>query len=116
AGLFVYKGLTTLENWLLNGAGVLAGGVAFFPERLLDKAKPPRERVQKLFDTCPAIRQWVENQQPDFPIHYLAAVGMFVLLFLVAMFCASKSLEYLPPNPPFSKKTFRSLYLSLAVA
>lgn len=116
AGMFVYKGLTTLENWLLNGAGVLAAMVAFFPERLLDKDKPPTERVQKLFDTCPAIEQWARHQQPDFPVHYLAAVGMFVLLFLVAMFCASKSLEYLPPNPPVRKETFRRLYLSLAQA
>lgn len=116
AALYAYKGLTTLENWLLNLAAICAATVALVPERLLKPGEQPAPRVQELFDLCPAIRVWAEGEQPGLPYHYIAAVGLFVLLFIVAWFCAAKSLEYLPPKPPLSKTTFKWLYRFIALA
>jgi len=114
ACLYLYKGLTKLENLLLNGAAACAVVVAVMPERLDTIAPTPR--VKQLYANCPAIEQWALSGQPGLPYHYLAAVGLFVLLFIVAWFCASKSLEYLPPNSPLSKQQFTRLYRGIALA
>lgn len=114
AALYVYKGLTDLENYLLNLAAVCAVAVALVPERL--GKDDPYPRVQQLFERCPAIRQWAIGEQPGLPYHYLAAVGLFVLLFIVAWFCAAKSLDYLPPDAPWKKERFKSLYRGIALS
>ncbi len=111
-GLYVYKGLTPLENTLLNVAAVCAALVAIFPERLsvADAASDPR--LAQLFASCPAVKAWAEL--PALPIHYIAAVTLFVLLAIVAWMCAEKSLEYLPAGHDPEK--FRRTYKRIAIA
>lgn len=110
--LFAYKGLTNLENSLLNAAALCAVAVAIYPEglSLADAAHDPL--LAQLFENCPAVRAWAA--QPSLPIHYLAAVALFVLLAVVAWCCADKSLAYLPidRNPA----RFRTGYKLIAVA
>lgn len=108
--LYVYKGLTTLENYLLNAAGVCAALVAIYPERL--SLTEGDQRLAQLFESCPAVKTWAAL--PSLPIHYIAAVALFVLLAIVAWFCASKSLEYLPAGNDPTK--FRRTYKGIAIA
>lgn len=107
-GLYLYKGLTELENVLLNVAGVCAALVALVPERLsLDDGG-----LQPLFDVCPAVAQWA--QAPSLPIHYAAAIALFVLLAFVAWACACKSLDYLPVG--HDAERYRRRYRAIAIA
>lgn len=102
-GLFAYKGLTNLENSLLNGAALCAFMVAIYPEQLT---------LTDAAESCPAVKAWAAL--PSLPIHLTAAIILFVLLAIVSWFCADKSLEYLPPgNDP---ATFRSAYRIIAIA
>lgn len=111
-GLYLYKGLTTLENYLLNAAALCASLVAIYPERLSLAEAADNQRVAQLFESCPAVKAWATL--PSLPIHYLAAVTLFVLLAIVAWFCANKSLEYLPAGHDPAK--FRRIYRSIAIA
>ncbi|MCG2592451.1 hypothetical protein LZ009_06605 [Ramlibacter sp. XY19] len=115
AGLYAYKGLTDLENWLLNLAALCAVTVALVPERLPKMGEPASQRVRDLKALCPAIGNWADVGQADPPYHYIAAIGLFVLLFIVAWFCAGKSLDYLPPGTRLGKKTFLWLYRLIAL-
>ncbi|MFY4728035.1 hypothetical protein [Nitrospira sp. BLG_2] len=111
-GLYVYKGLTPLENSLLNAAAFCAVLVAIFPERLsLDEAASD-QRVAQLFESCPAIKAWATL--PSWPIHYIAATILFVLLAIIAWSCANKSLEFLPTGHDPAK--FRRTYRGIAIA
>jgi len=96
-GLYAYKGFTPLENVLLNGAAICAALVATFPERLALPDGASNPALRQLFTDCPAVRRFAEDPQP-WPIHYTAAVLLFVLLAAVVWFCASKTLAYLPPG------------------
>jgi hypothetical protein len=110
--LYMYKGLTPLENSLLNLAAICASLVAIFPERLSVAEGESDTRVAQLFKNCPAIKEWAA--QPPLPIHYLAAVILFLLLAIVALFCAHKSLKYLPPDR--DPTWFRSFYIFIGIA
>jgi len=57
-GLFAYKGLTKLENILLNVAALCALAVAIYPEGLSLKKTTYDPRVAQLFESCPAVRDW----------------------------------------------------------
>jgi hypothetical protein len=110
--LFAYKGLTPLENTLLNFAAVCAALVAIFPERLSLAEAASDPQVAQLFENCPAVKAWAA--QPSWPVHYAAAVLLFVLLAVVVWFCAEKSLEYLPVDRDAA--AFRRAYRAIAVA
>jgi len=111
-GLYAYKGLTDLENSLLNAAGFCAVLVASYPEPLSKAQAASDPRVSQLFDNCPAVKEWANL--PSLPIHYVAAVLLFVFLAIVAWRCANKSLEYLPlDNDP---EKFRRTYNAIAIA
>jgi hypothetical protein len=112
AGMIAYKGLTKLENTLFNAAGICAFFVATFPERLVPEDATNDPRLGDLFLNCPAVKVWAE--QPQFPIHWIAAVVLFVLLAIVAWFCAKKSLEYLPAG--HYPKVFLNIYKAIAIA
>ena len=111
-GLYVYKGLTHLENSLLNAAAICAALVAIYPERLSVTEAAVDQRMTQLFEHCPAIKAWATL--PSLPIHYTAAVILFVLLAIVAWHCANKSLEYLPAEHDPAK--FRRIYRGIAIA
>jgi hypothetical protein len=111
-GLYAYKGLTSLENVLLNGAAICASLVAIYPERLSIAEAASDQRLAQLFENCPAVREWA--MLPSLPIHYMAAVILFVLLAIVAWFCANKSLVYLPVGHDSAK--FRRTYRGIAIA
>ncbi len=111
-GLYVYKGLTPLENSLLNAAAVCASLVAIFPERLSPAEAAGDPRVAQLFASCPAVEAWATL--PSLPIHYMAAVILFVLLAIIAWFCAYKSLEYLPAG--HDPERFQRAYRGIAIA
>ena len=108
----MYKGLTNLENILLNVAGICALAVAIFPEGISPTEAASDPRVAQLFQSCPAIETWAKL--PPLHIHYPAAVLLFVLLALVAWFCADKSLEYLPADCDPAK--YRRSYKAIAIA
>ena len=110
--LFAYKGLTNLENTLLNAAALCAVTVAIYPERLspVDAARYPQ--VALLFESCPAVKDWAGLPSP--PIHYIAAVILFVLLAIVSWVCTDNTLKYLPQDCNPAK--FRTAYRIIAVA
>ncbi|TAM84678.1 MAG: hypothetical protein EPN47_00765 [Acidobacteria bacterium] len=64
--LYLYKGFGRAENWALNIAGLLAVGVAIFPEA--------------------ASPSWIT-------LHGLCAVGLFLCIAFVALFCADNTLD-----------------------
>jgi hypothetical protein len=74
--LYLYKGFSRAENWALNIAGVLAVGVAVIPEG--------------------ATPSWITA-------HGFAAVGLFLCIAYVALFCADNTLDLIMdtniPNP-----------------
>jgi hypothetical protein len=111
-GLYVYKGLTPLENTVLNAAAICAALVAIYPEGLSIAEAADDQRVAQLFESCPAVKEWAAL--PSMPIHYTAAVVLFVLLAIVAWSCADKSLEYLPVGHDPEK--FRRAYRGIAIA
>lgn len=111
-GLFAYKGLTKLENTLLNAAALCSFMVAIYPERLSLEEAASNPQVAQLFHNCPSVKDWA--LLPSLPIHYIAAVTLFVLLAIVAWFCAEKSLEYLPTH--YNPAKFQTAYRIIAIA
>jgi hypothetical protein len=111
--LYVYKGLTPLENSLLNGAAFCAALVAIFPENLTVDKDRPNPRLDQLFEHCPAVKAWA--QDAPLPVHWIAAVTLFVLLAIVAWKCACKSLEYLPAghDPARYRRTYRGIAVGM---
>jgi hypothetical protein len=111
SGLYLYKGFTKLENVLLNIAGICGALVALFPMgyTLADAAKS--DRVSELFANCPAIEKWASADH--IPIHGASAITLFVLLAIVAWFCAYKTLEFLPADQDVDK--WRHLYRFIAI-
>lgn len=112
-GLYVYKGLTELENCLLNASSICAALVAIYPERLSEADVHTDRTVAMLFDACPAVKAWAAMQE-RLPIHYSAAVILFILLAIVAWACACKSLEYLPDEKDRMK--YRNIYTGVSAA
>lgn len=111
-GLYAYKGLTKLENFLLNGASICAALVAIYPERLSQDDIRMDPSVAELFDTCPAVSAWAAMQE-QLPIHYAAAVTLFIILAIVAWACARKSLNYLQSETDRVK--YRRIYKGISV-
>ena len=57
-GLYAYKGLTPLENTLLNAAAICASLVAIYPERLSITEAGSDPWLEQLFESCPAVETW----------------------------------------------------------
>jgi len=109
--LYVYKGLTSLENYLLNGAAICASLVAIYPESL-PKDPAGDLRLEQLYNSCPAVRDWA--QRDALYVHLISAIILFVILAIVAWFCAEKSLQYLPAGHKPEK--FRRAYKLISMA
>jgi hypothetical protein len=112
-GLYAYKGLTNLENTLLNLAAICAFFVAIFPERISINEADSNPAIARLFESCKAVETWAGLDQ--LPIHLVAAVTLFLLLAIVAWLCAEKSLEYLPTDhdPERFRKTYKIIAVSM---
>lgn len=108
SGLFLYSGLTHLENWLLNAAGVSAALVAIYPEALGGR--------ESAVNTCAAVKEWATGPGDPLQTHFVAAVVLFALLALVAWRCAGQSLKYLPEAAKDKEPLYRRAYLVLAAA
>ena len=113
AGLVFYKGLTPLENRLLNVAAVCIVLLAIFPERITTDEALTDPRIAQLFETCPAVMQWAESQT-GWVVHYAAGIGLFLMLAIVTWVCACKTLEFLPADKG-NKTLFKLIYRTLAV-
>ncbi len=113
-GLYLYKGLTPLENTLLNFAAVCAAVVAIYPERISREGAATDQGLAQIFQSCPAVGALADMPAFPIPIHYIAAVLLFVLLAAAAWFCAGNSLEYLPPDQDAAK--YRRTYKAIAMA
>jgi hypothetical protein len=112
-GLYLYRGVTRLENGLLNAAGACAVLVAVFPERNSAQELTTDPHLAALALACPAVADWA-RQPPGLPIHYLAAVALFMLLAVVAWRCAGDTLPYLPAAGT-GAETYRLGYRILAL-
>jgi len=70
-----YKGLTRLEDWLLNSAGVCAAGIAIIP------------------CTC-----WCGDDMPHSAWHIGVALSFFILMSIVVLVFGQKTVNLLPPR------------------
>jgi hypothetical protein len=91
-GLFLIKGFSVWEDWLLTIAGLLAVVVATNP------------------------MPWVTGKVTPMHVHYIAAVTFFVLIALVIWICSGKTLKFMPETTPdrdrwiaFFRHTYRAL-------
>jgi hypothetical protein len=83
--LYTYRGISTLENWALNAAALLAAGVALFPMRIPCDGIPNR-----------------------FSPHGAFAALFFLCIAVVAVFAARKSVERI--DDPKVRQSFRHAY------
>jgi hypothetical protein len=84
--LYLYKGFSNAENYLLTGAGLCAAVVAFFPNG----------------HNCSVLS--CSHPNP----HGVAGYGLFICITLVTIFCSTQTLE--PPhieNKAAYKRTYR---------
>lgn len=88
--LYLYKGFSRAENYLLNAAGVLAVGVAVFPMGWPETAKGPL-----------------------FSLHGLCAIGFFVCIALVALCCAKTTFKLIKDKQ--ERKRLERIYRGLGV-
>jgi hypothetical protein len=91
AFLYLYKGFSSLENMLLNVAGVCAWGVALYP---IPWACDP---------TCPKITP-----------HYIFAVVLFVCIGAVSIYCTRQTLHLLKDER--TRRQYVRLYNTLGAA
>jgi hypothetical protein len=98
-GLFLIKGFSVWEDWLLTIAGILAAVVATNP------------------------MPWETGPPTWKHVHYLAAVTFFVLIGLVIWICSDKTLNLMPSTIPnrdgvikHYKYTYRLLAIVMAVS
>lgn len=90
--LFLYRGISTLENQVLNLAGILAVGIAIFPM------------------TWPVGSA---HKEKFFFLHGACAVSFFVCIAVVCIFCASDTLN--PIKDEAKRKRYRRSYLTFGV-
>jgi hypothetical protein len=77
--LCLYKGYSHWEDWLLNVAGVLVVGVALFPMNWPDGCHAQSNDI-------------VEAAKASASLHGTLAVGFFLCIAAVCIFCARKTL------------------------
>jgi hypothetical protein len=111
--LFIYKGFSFAEDWLLNVAGLSIIGVAYFPMKASD--------VLKCFRPCegPCVDYSdVLDRTPDALIasgfHGPSAVIFFIAIGLVCGFCAHRTLHLIPDTA--IRKTYLWTYRVMGLA
>lgn len=88
--LYLYKGFSTQENWVLNAAGVFVVGIAM------------------IATTPPGAEQNVRST-----IHNVCALLFFFCIAYVAMFRASDTLSLIPERP--RAESYRKIYRLLGI-
>ncbi len=102
--LLIYKGFSFSEDWLLNFAGVLIIGVAYFPmdPTTLFQCFPPCETPCTSYSS-------ILDRTPDIlikiGIHGYCAVAFFIAIGNVCAFCSKRTLHLI------SDKRIRKSYL-----
>ncbi|HQX53979.1 MAG TPA: hypothetical protein PLR25_28960 [Planctomycetaceae bacterium] len=89
--LFLYRGISTLEDQTLNLAGILALGIAIFP---------------MTWPVDPAAKE------KFFSLHGACAVSFFFCIAIVCIFCASDTLSLIEKG---QRKRYRLMYLTCGV-
>jgi len=93
--LILYKGFSIAEDWALNVGGALAVGVAIFPM--------PLEQG----------KEWIT-------LHGFCAIGLFLCMAFVALFCAGDTLDLIKdtkiPSPEKVIARLKRLYQGLGIA
>lgn len=102
ACLLAYQGYGSLENWLLNLAGLAAIVVALAPMPCVNALDP--KLYSNLCGPFPT---------GTLPIHYIAAVAFFLLIGATIWFCADDTLADLKPKV---RSRWRRRYKAFAVA
>lgn len=87
--LIIYSGFNSLENWLLNLAGVFLAGVAFFPTSW------PELQLLEVCKTMPGFEAFKASQLFGLPlsIHTTSAVLFFVAITAVNVLTALKTVQ-----------------------
>jgi len=81
--LYLYRGYSKLENYLLNAAGVLAVGVAVFPMPWNNSCDLRICSAAAAVPGCPSAK---------FTIHGFCAIAFFLCIALVCFICAGDTL------------------------
>ena len=111
--LLIYKGFSRTEDWLLNAAGVLVVGVAWFPtdpSRLLQCFAPCAA-------PCLAYAAALDRSADALiasGLHEYFAIGFFAAIGSVCIFCAQRTLHLI--TNARRRKTYRWIYRLLGVA
>ena len=139
AFLFLYKGFTKLEDWLLNAAGLFAVLVAFFPMNPDPNPPKPGEALaaavasQRLF-ACPPfssigtpelLRNYsdkldrtaqsnLEAKVLGASVHGAAAALFFVCIWIVCVWCSRETVGTIPD--PSRRKLFYTAYYVIGAA
>ena len=111
--LFIYKGFSFAEDWLVNAAGLLIVGVAYFPMKA--------EAVLKCFRPCEgpcltysSVLDRTSDALIGSGLHGLCAVLFFVAIGLVCGFCSHRTLHLI--QDPTIRKTYLWTYRTLGIA
>jgi hypothetical protein len=111
--LLIYKGFSFVEDWLLNAAGALIVGVAYFPMN--------PSTLHKCFPTCqPPCMAYasVLDQTPDaliaIGIHGYCAVAFFIAIGSVCIFCSGRTLPLIENQS--IQRAYSFAYRTLGVA
>ena len=108
ACLIIYSGFGTLENWLLNFAGVFLAGVAFFPTGWPEK---------QLLNACTDIsgfQSFEASRLLGLPIsiHTASAVLFFISITAVNVYTAMDTVKLLEENAKKSQDPAQKLKLT----
>jgi hypothetical protein len=98
--LFLYKGYSHWEDWLLNAAGTFVVGVALVP------MKRPENGAQPSDDFVAAV-------EASGSLHGCLAIGFFLCIAAVCIFCARKTLVEV--KDPKRKARYTYAYRALGV-
>ncbi len=105
AFLYLYKGFSKLEDYLLNAAGVAALGVAIFPMHF---------DYCKVYDlkNCTVNGTFIGTIN-FLHLHYISAVAMFLFISLTVFWCAQDTLPLLEGTDADKAASYRKKYYTI---
>jgi len=108
--LYLYKGFSELENWLLNVGGILCVGVALFPMEW------SACHMRNCDGTAgfPGCLAPANPARHAFSLHGFCAITFFLCLALVCWFCAGDTLPLVKRDK--TRRWLKGLYRVIAIA